>query len=466
MNYFLAGIKGSGMSHLARYLVQGGHAVSGCDVPEDFFTSVLLDGISVLPSDCSLPDDADCLIYSTSYGSRPLPCMTQAEERGIEVLDYPHALARLSADRITVGICGTHGKSTTCAAASWLGQDAGLCAGSVYGSFLQKSGTVWHDGDRGLVIEACEYQDHFMLYDLDALVITSIAWDHPDWFEDLDAVRRSFRNRIAAMGQGAAVFYHDSLGRLARDWRSERPDITFIPYGPHSQVSLNRNADGSFGVTGCAASFSSAQRSAKILYDYLAGLLAVSCLSLMLSSVPVDEAALSEAMEDFIPHLSGFPGLAGRQEVLFEEDGVTYIDDYAHHPDEIRVCIDSLRRGYPGKRIICLFKSHTDSRTLSMLRDFASALAHCNAVFVQETFAARGDGGQESALRLYKALDRQVFRSFYGRLDVACYTPTDSEAVLAAASCLQSGDILLTLGAGNNRHLAYEIAKERRKALL
>ena len=109
---------------------------------------------------------------------------------------------------------------------------------------------------------------------------------------------------------------------------------------------------------------------------------------------------------------------------------------------------------------------HACTILVESLRDFASALARCNAVFVQETFAARGDGGQESALRLYKALDRQVFRSFYGRLDVACYTPTDSEAVLAAASCLQSGDILLTLGAGNNRHLAYEIAKERRKALL
>ena len=182
MKYYLVGIKGTGMSHLASYLALGGDHVEGEDVEEDFYTRDIISSFRIFPLGSPLPDDVDVLVYSTGYEKRTPRAVDEALSRGIDVLTYPQMLARLSRDRITVGVSGTHGKSTTCAVASYLAEKSALPAGSVYGSFLQHSNGTYHAGDRGLVLEACEYQDHFLLYDLDILVVTSIAYDHPDFF--------------------------------------------------------------------------------------------------------------------------------------------------------------------------------------------------------------------------------------------------------------------------------------------
>lgn len=449
------------MGHLASYLARGGDVVTGSDVSEDFFTSPLLSGISVLDEDASL-GDCDTLVYSTSLEKRPTRAMREADENGIRKLSYPEMLAHLSRDRITVGVSGTHGKSTTSAIASHLASSASLEAGSVYGSFLQKRPCAYHMGDRGLIIEACEYQDHFLLYDLDVLVITSIDYDHPDYFPSLDDVRRSFRNRVASLKKGATVIYQEKLGRIVRDWKSERPDLVWIPYGSRSAFSLNRNADDSYSVTGCTGSFTTGELSVPILHDHLAGLLATAALSLLMKACAVTEVSLASECSTFIPYLSSFPGLTARGEIVKEEDGITYIDDYAHHPEEMKVCLDNIRRKWPKRRIVCVFMPHTASRTRALLNDFASALSHCDAVFIQSTFAARGDGGDEAVKDLCKALERKVFRSFYSRLSTVMWTPGDRDAASAAASFLQSGDILLTLGAGDNRKLIDTIASMRK----
>lgn len=467
MKYYLVGIKGTGMSHLASYLVAGGDIVEGEDVEEDFFTRRIISSFPVHPLDSPLPEDADVLVYSTGHGNRPLRAMDEARERGLPILSYPQMLARLSSGRITVGVSGTHGKSTTCAVASYLSSCAGLDAGSVYGSFLQHSDSAWHDGDSGLVLEACEYQDHFLLYDLDVLVVTSLAFDHPDFFEDLDAVRRSFRERIVSMPSGAIVIHHSSLSRQVKDWQSERPDITFVSYGPRSRFSLSDTPEGKWTVSGCSASFTSSDRNMDILYDYVGGLLACAALSLRIAGETVCAGSLMHKVDQLIPFLSSFPGLVARGEVLLEEGGVTYVDDYAHHPDEIRVCIDNLRRRFPSRRLVVLFMPHTASRTKSLLRGFVNALSRCDAVFMQGVYAsARGDDDcRDESGRLYKALERQVFRTFYGRLATVSYCRSDEDAVASVSAFLTPGDVLVTLGAGDNRKLVGRIAQQRRCGL-
>ena len=148
MKYYLVGIKGTGMSHLASYLALGGDHVEGEDVEEDFYTRDIISSFRIFPLGSPLPDDVDVLVYSTGYGKRPPRAVDEALSRGIDVLTYPQMLARLSRDRITVGVSGTHGKSTTCAVASYLAEKSALPAGSVYGSFLQHSHGTYHAGER------------------------------------------------------------------------------------------------------------------------------------------------------------------------------------------------------------------------------------------------------------------------------------------------------------------------------
>ena len=467
MKYYLVGIKGTGMSHLASYLALGGDHVEGEDVEEDFSTRDIISSFRIFPLGSPLPDDVDVLVYSTGYGKRPPRAVDEALSRGIDVLTYPQMLARLSHDRITVGVSGTHGKSTTCAVASYLADKSALPAGTVYGSFLQHSHGTYHAGEKGLVLEACEYQDHFLLYDLDILVVTSIAYDHPDFFSDIADVHRSFRERIIRMPRCSLVIHHSSLSRHAKDWQSERPDIRFISYGPRGRFSLCDTPDDRWTVSGCTGAFSSAERSMEILYDHVAGLLACAALSAAIRGVDLDESSIAREADALIPLLSHFPGLTARGEVVLEEGGVTYVDDYAHHPDEMKVCIGNLRKRYPSRRLVVLFMPHTASRTKALMKDFVSVLSRCDAVFIQGVYASsRGDDDQsDESLRLFKALDRQVFRTFYGRLSSVFYRRSDDEAVESLSAFLEPGDVLVTLGAGDNRKLIGGIAQRRRCGL-
>lgn len=462
MNFYLIGIKGTGMSHLASWLAENGHSVSGEDVPEDFYTSALLKNIPVFEPGSALPDGTDAVVYSTSYEKRAVRAKSEACQRGVRLYSYPEMLALLTRDRVAAGVSGSHGKSTTAAIASFLIKSSGIAASSIYGSFLKNDSSAVVCGDKGLVIEACEYQDHFLLYDLDILLITNISWDHPDWFENAAAVRASFRQRVITMKQNSVVICHDSLKRYAADWASERPDIFFITYGPRSSFSLSHSiADDSYSVSGCSVSFSPEEKNLSIIYDYLGALILTSALSLLIEGRSArDEESVRRKMDELGPLLSSFPGLAARCDAVADENGVLYIDDYAHHPEEIRVCLDNIGRKYPSRRLVVLFMPHTASRTEAFMKDFVSALSRCDALFIQPVYAsARQDGAEsDAAWRLYKAVDRRVFRTFYGRLASVSYVHSNEDAACQLASFLQSNDILLSLGAGDNRALLQRIA--------
>ena len=463
MKYFLVGIKGTGLSHLAAYLVKGGNEVEGCDVSEDFFTSIILKGITVHPLDSPLPSGTDVIVYSTSYENRSVPAMEEGRKRGVKIFSYPQMLAVLSSAMPSLAVCGTHGKSTTCAAASFLASSLTLPYGSVYGSFLLGNEKVFHDGDEGIIIEACEYQDHFMLYDPAVLTVTSLEFDHPDYFEDLDAVKKSFRNRVTSLKKGAVVVYNTDISRYVKDWQSERPDLVFIGYGDRGPFSLSKHAQDNWTLTVVQGCFICHYKHVAIVYDYIASAVSLAALMLCTENRPVSVSSVAALLPRMLSFIGSFPGLAARGEVVKTEGGVTYIDDYAHHPHEIKVCLDNLRRKYPGRRIIALFMPHTASRTRALMKDFVTVLSAFDALFIQNVYSsARSDGGNEASLQLYKALEKKVFRTFYGRLNSVAYCDSDDDAVMRTASFLIPGDILVTLGAGDNRALIDRIASAGR----
>lgn len=442
------------MSHLASYLRLRGNSVSGADVEEDFYTARLLDGIHIQPLAEPLPDGVDQVVYSTAYEKKGLPSVVQAKERGIPLYTYPEYLALLSSGMLTAGISGTHGKSTTTATAAYLIRSLGLPGGAVYGSFLCDSAPVVNNGPDFLVLEACEYQEHFLLYDLDILLVTNIAFDHPDCFESLADVRESFRMRVIAMKQGGIVIYNSSVSRLADNWKAERPDLTFIKYGS-GLFSVVKSLDGYTVSGGQVSSFTTDDRNHDILNDYLGGTMVAAAAAMRAAGELVTEESLLSRVNEYLPYLSSFPGLSARCELVAQSGDIRFIDDYAHHPDEITVCLDNLRKRYPGSRLVVLFMPHTASRTIALMKEFVSSLSKADAVFIESSYAsARGDMAEDDpAAELYRRLERRVMRTFYGRLAVTSYVPDKESAAAVTASFLQDGDVCITMGAGDNRAL-------------
>ncbi|MCR5732866.1 MAG: hypothetical protein K6G51_08015 [Sphaerochaetaceae bacterium] len=433
MKILLIGIKGTGMSHLASYLKRGGHEILGMDVPEDFFTAPLIKDIDILDLASPLPTDVEKVIYSSAYESRSIKALEEAKRKSIVCLSYPEALSYLSKDRITCGISGTHGKTTTSAVASFLMEKLGIEGGSIYGSFLKNSEAVYHLGDRYLLLESCEYQEHFLLYELDVLVITNIDFDHPDYFKNLDCVIEAFHKRFLTISKYGTVIAHISTKDIVESWKRERSDISVIYYGEGTEFS-----SGILKIDNCSKT---------ILEDYVAALLCVSVLTSLPGSVRIE--SLGSQIEKLMPLLDGYVGVSARSEVVVDRDGVLYIDEYAHHPREISVALENLRIRYPSRRQVVLFMPHTSSRTEALLEDFASSLSKADILILERVYgSARNDIQKEdSSLKLIKRIWEIKDRNNY------LYIPTDEECIRYVASFLKRGDVCITMGAGNNRSL-------------
>lgn len=462
MIYFLIGIKGTGLSNLASYLSLRGDVVIGCDVEENFFTKAIISSFDIFSLDCSLPENVDTVIYSSAYENRALKALMEAKERGIPCYSYPEYLSILSSSMLTGGVSGTHGKTTTSSIASYLIKAEGARAGSVYGSFLRGDEQGVNNGSDFLVLEACEYKDHFQLYSLDALVITSMDYDHPDYFPSLEAVRDSFHERIRRLNPNAVIFADHSVYRQVASWAAERSDLKVFKYGAGA-FSIVKHYAGASLAASSTGSFDLGEKTPEILGDYMAGALIYSALKLTSQGYEVTEKTLTSALIPLMPLLESYPGVTSRGDVVFEEDGVLYIDEYAHHPREISVAIESLRHKYSARRIVVLFMPHTSSRTKALMKDFVNSLSAADAVFIQRVYAsARGDDEKEDqAKRLADEIEKRAFRSFYQKLAVVEYVKTDEEAVGALSAFLQGGDVAVAMGAGDNRRLLKEI-KERR----
>lgn len=463
MHYYLVGIKGTGMAHLASYLAFApGVVVEGADVEEDFFTSPLLKGFCIYSLTDPLPDGVGEVIYSTAYSSSHPRAIVEAREKGIPVLSYPEALSALSCKMPTFAVTGTHGKTTTTSVAAYLLSSINACAGAIYGSFLQGVAGAYHDGDGALVLEGCEYQDHFLSYHLSGVLVTSVQFDHPDYFKDLESVEHSFLSLISRLPSDGVVFYESDIRKsVIQEWQNHRPDLKYFSYGFSSDDFHLVHSSFGYGITqlpGAGVIDLAADKA--IWSDYLGGALIASLVLLSLEGAEVNEDSLNGKLVDLFPRIATYPGVSARTEIVCIAHGITFIDDYAHHPDEIKVAISNVRLRYPGHRIAVLFMPHTASRTRALFKEFVSVLSSSDILVIEQTYASlRGDDDKGVAQELEKAIEKRMERHFLSASALPMYAPSDEEAIGMAASFLQEGDVCITMGAGDNRRLIRDIVQ-------
>ncbi len=473
-HFFLVGIKGTGMTSLALLLKSWGFSVSGCDTAEVFSSDAILleAGIPFYVgfSDALLSPQVETVVYSSAY-KEDLPILQAARERSILLYSYPEYLSFLSRMQDSYAVAGTHGKTTTCSVTSHLLQHAMEGEFPFYALYGAPQGV--QASKKGCALfEACEYQDHFLTYQLRGVLVTSIEYDHPDYFASLQQVEQSFKSLVDRLQKGGFLIYcSDDRGSRSLGSYAERTreDLTILTYGFSSKGPFRISNAGKGRYTLSLLKdipFTVTSHARALVADHV-GALVLSLAMVLDQPNPrlhfsdkglITDEVLPTLTSLFLPHLSSYTGCRARTEELFREGGVIYLDDYAHHPTEITTSLEELKKRYPSYSLLVLFSAHTASRTNALLNQFASALSGADNVIIQKTYiSARKDGiGKDDPARKLFALLRQQLG------DSVVYAEEDHETALVAASWLQERWLCITMGAGNNRSCNYQIAEIRR----
>jgi UDP-N-acetylmuramate--alanine ligase len=432
----LVGIGGIGLSAIARVLHGWGYTVSGSDREATALTRTLAEeGITVYAGHRAEQVAGADLVVVSSAVPDDNPEIVEAERRGVPVVKREQFLGELTADKTTIAVAGTHGKTTTSAMIAWILVEAGLDPTFVVGGVLQNLGTNARAGQGPhFVIEADEYDRTFLGLQPDVAVVTILEHDHPDSYPTFDQMRSafaSFARRLVPGGLLIVCGEDEEALHLADQVGAERRAETY---------GLDQAWDwGAQGVQlGNSAAFEVWHRSKRLgtcalqvpgRHNVLNALAALAASA----AVGVDFGPAAAA-------LTRYRGTERRFQVKGQAGGVTVVDDYAHHPTEIRVTLAAARLKYPGRRLWAVFQPHTYSRTVALLEDFALAFDQADEVIVTGIYAAR-----EHNVAGISGADL-VARMQHGS---ASYVEGLAEAADRLADQVQPGDIVVTLGAGD-----------------
>lgn len=374
----LVGVGGAGMSGIARVLLQRGHEVSGTDLQEGHALDELraMGARLEIGHRASAVGDAEAVVVSTAVPADN-PELAAAREQGIPVLRRAEMLAALMTGYRAALIAGTHGKTTTTSMAVVALQAAGVDPSFAIGGQLNEAGTNAHAGSGDVFVsEADESDRSFLAYTPDVAVVTNVELDHPDEFADEADVQDAFVAFLARRPIGApAVICVDDAGAAALLDRIERPVVT---YGedPRADLRLVVDEDGSARV----------RRDDEDLVPLALGMPGRHNLRNATAALAVCDWAGAD-LERAAAGLHLFRGAQRRYQRLGGAAGIEVIDDYAHHPTELRTTLAAARSEASG-RIILVVQPHRFSRTEALGAELGRAAAAADVVVVTEIYSS------------------------------------------------------------------------------
>jgi len=431
------GIAGAGMSALAELVLRSGGHVSGCDTnPGEVGKSLEALGAKVVRGHDPSHVESAIAVVMTAAVPATHPELVHARERGLPVLKRAQALGALVNRGHLIAIAGTHGKTTTTAMTSAILAEAGLNPTAFVGGQVSGWGSGLRSGSNTLfVVEADEYDRSFMTLAPAAAAVTSIEADHLDVFGTPEAVDEAFTAFVDLVPAGGLVAAcSDDAG--ARRVLEHRPGT--LSYGTGEDAALravNLEVDGRvthFDVRESGVALGSIRLNAPGVHNVRNSLAALA----LARDAGADFAAAARA-------LGAFRGVARRMQELGTVNGITILDDYAHHPTEIAATLAAARTAYPGRRLVAVFQPHLFTRTRDFAVEFGAALAMADAAFVSDVYPAREMPieGVSGAL-IARAAERGGARRVR-------FIPHLDDLVHALVHALHRGDVCIAMGAGN-----------------
>ncbi len=433
----IVGIGGMHMSAIALLLHERGERVQGSDLEaSDLTRNLEAMGVTVYPEHAAGNlGEAQCVVATAAVGEDN-PEIAEARRRGLPVLGRPEVVAGLMEGKRVVAVAGSHGKTTTSSLIAFILSRAGRQPMYLIGGESRDLGgnASWGGGDI-CVVEADEYQRAFHAYDPDVAVITNVDADHLDLYGTPEAYEEAFltfARRLRKDGRLVAGGGNAASRRVADAVAAEAAVAT---YGFGDDCTWQAT-NVSLGETG--ATFTVKRRGATLgeLAIAVPGEYAVEN-TLAAAAVCLGEGTPFAAVRDAA---ACFQGAKRRFERVGEAGGVLVIDEYAHHPSEVRAVLGAARTRFPGRRLIGIHQPHTYSRIAYLWEAWLECWEGLDELVILETYAAR-----ETPLEGRSAADlaRNIARP------AASYATDFAMAVEQAAALARSGDVVMTIGAGS-----------------
>lgn len=449
--YFI-GIKGAGMTAVAQILQSRNIEISGSDTSEVFYTDEILKRLSISFHEEFLmhhvPDDVDVVVYSTAYTPENNVEMAEAAKMGVVMLSYPEMLGKLFAEKLGVAVCGTHGKTTTSAMLAQVFAKAGLDPSAIVGSnVIAWQGSALSGKGEYFVAEADEYQNKLKFYQPWSAILTSVDWDHPDFFPDFAQYKKVFETFVQKIPKtGFLVVWGDSIDTLEVS-NSANCNLVTYGFGEDNDYKITNNEQQITCLPDRQADnkvmqIFEVEHDGKSLGEF-STLLAGKHNILNATSIIALSNEMGLEMEKVKEALGEFLGTTRRFEYIGKYRQALLIDDYAHHPDEIKATLAGARDRFEKKKIWTVFHPHTFSRTKALLQDFAQSFDDTDRVVVIDTYgSAREQAGEATSEELVKLINKY----HYGKAE---YVPTINEAVEYFKERADEYDVLITMGAGD-----------------
>ncbi len=451
------GVGGAGMSALARLYRARGYRVTGCDrSPGPVLDRLAREGIGVsVGHDPAHLPGCDLLVVSAAVPPDN-PEVAAARRQGIPVRKRAEVLGELLAGGVGVAVAGAHGKSTTTALVGLVLEAAGLDPTCVVGADVPAWGSNLRVG-RGpyWVAEADEYDYSFLALRPQVAVVTTVEYDHPDCFPDLESLYRAFAAFVGNLPVGGTLIL-GADSPLARRLGAERRDLRVVGYGlgegaghgefwSAGEVRLRPGGGAGFEVSYNGRRVIRAESALPGRHN-VANALAAFAAAHVLGVGPETVAAV----------LKGFSGVGRRFEPVGTFRGVPVLSDYAHHPTEVRATVEAARAAFPDRRLVVVFQPHTFSRTRALFGEFVEALGTVDVLVLCEVYPAREEyrPGDPTAQTLLSALaDRLPGRAYY--------LPDLGGLEGLLGPIVRPADLILVMGAGDVDGAARRLVKKQ-----
>jgi UDP-N-acetylmuramate--alanine ligase len=421
--YFI-GLKGVGMTALAQVLQSRGIEVLGSDIKEKFFTDEVLEKLNIKVIEGfnkkNIPNgQVDLVISSVAYLEAEVnnPEVAEAKRRSLPILTYPQVLGMLFQEKYGLAVAGTHGKSTITAMLGVILEKAGLDPTVIVGTrVIQWQSNARVGNSRYLVAEADEYCNNFLHYSPQALILTSLEYDHPDFFKDFREYQETFQQLIRKIPPDGFIVANGQDKQVKEVLQQAKCQV--IEYGlPREEIKLK--VPGQHNLLNASAAMTVAQK------------------------LGVETEIIKNALADF-------QGTSRRFETKGEKGGILLIDDYAHHPTEIEATLKTVKELEPQRKIWAVFQPHTFSRTEALLEDFGSAFDQADQVIILDIYgSAREKSGSVHARDLVKEIKKSFRRDASKNFRKVKYISTIEETGEYLKKQCQPGQVVLTMGAGD-----------------
>lgn len=453
MQIHFIGIGGTGMSGLASILLDLGHKISGSDIVSSNITKRLADkGATIFTGHHKdNVEGADLIVVSSAIPESNTE-IRGARDRKITIIKRAEMLAKLMENKSGIAIAGTHGKSTTASMVSLLLEKSGLDPTVVVGGELNnfKNNAKLGKGQH-IVVEADESDGSFLDLNPQMAIVTNIEDDHLDHYKNMENVLKDFGKFIEKVPDNGRIILCkdcDNVKELIRQYRRKH-----LTYGIVTEADLMAKDIKLNKINSKSKIYWQGEKIGELYlkvpgYHNILNALAAIAVALELG---INFEKIAEILETF-------QGVHRRMEIVaYTDNNLLIIDDYAHHPTEIKATLNALKNSWHNRRIIAIFQPHRYSRTKLLAQKFGQAFFDADYVIINDIYSANelpifGISGETIFHELEKNHHKQIK-----------YLPSKDDILIYLWEIIRPGDIIITMGAGDIWTVGYEMAKQLKK---